>query len=155
TINGTNFGAVQGTGSISFNGVNALVGSWTDSRIVATVAPGTTTGPVVVTISGIASSLASFTVTGSPSISTLSPASGASGSSVTIVGSNFGTIQGSSIVTFNGASALVTTWSNTSIAVRVPSGATSGNVVVTVGSATSNGATFSVVDATGISYVNS
>lgn len=38
----------------------------------------------------------------------------------------------------------VTSWSNTGITVTIPSGATTGNVVVTVGGVTSNGITFTV-----------
>jgi hypothetical protein len=47
-------------------------------------------------------------------------------------------------VTFNGANATPTTWSATSIVVPVPTGATSGNVVVTVNGLSSNGVSFGV-----------
>ena len=77
-----------------------------------------------------------------PNITSLSPNSGAVGSSVTITGANFGTTVGS--VTFNGTGAAVTTWSPSSILVTVPSGATSGNVVVTAGGLGSNGVNFTV-----------
>jgi hypothetical protein len=79
-----------------------------------------------------------------PSISTLSPSSGAVGTSVTIAGLFFGSTQGSSTVNFNGTTASVTSWSDTSINVSVPSGATSGNVVVTASGVTSNPAWFTV-----------
>jgi len=42
-------------------------------------------------------------------------------------------------VTFNGIAATPTGWSATSIGVKVPAGATTGNVVVTVGGVASNG----------------
>ncbi len=81
-----------------------------------------------------------------PAITSLSPTSGGVGTSVTITGANFGASQGSSTVTFNGTSASVcsTCWGATSIVVPVPSGATTGNVVVTVGGAASNGVSFTV-----------
>lgn len=79
-----------------------------------------------------------------PSISSLSPAAGPIGTSVTINGSTFGATQGSSTVTFNGVTATPTNWTNTSIDAPVPAGATTGPVVVTVGSIASNGVTFSV-----------
>ncbi len=65
-----------------------------------------------------------------PSISSLSPASGAVGASVTITDTGFGATKGSSTVTFNGATATnITSWSATSIVAVVPSGAAaSGNV---------------------------
>jgi hypothetical protein len=80
-----------------------------------------------------------------PAISSLSPNSGAVGTPVIISGSNFGSTQGSSTVTFNGTGASVSTWGNASIAAIVPTGATPGNVVVTVNGVSSNGITFTVV----------
>ena len=82
---------------------------------------------------------------GPPSITSLSTTSGVLGASVQISGSNFGSQQGSSTVTFNGTAASIAKWSDSAIVAKVPSGATSGNVVVTVGSSTSNGVNFSVV----------
>jgi RHS repeat-associated protein len=83
---------------------------------------------------------------GTPSITSLNPTSGAVGTSVTITGTNFGSSQGTSTVTFNGTSATPcpTCWSATSITSAVPSGATTGNVVVTVGGVASNGVAFTV-----------
>ena len=77
-----------------------------------------------------------------PTITSLSTTSGPVGAAVTITGSNFGSSQGSSTVTFNGAAATPTSWSATSISVTVPAGATSGNVVVTVSGQASNGIAF-------------
>src|SRR5207245_11233515 len=82
--------------------------------------------------------------TSGPTITNLNPASGVVGTSVTITGTNLGASQGTSTVTFNGTSATPTSWSATSIAVPVPTGATTGNVVVTVGGTASNGVTFTV-----------
>ena len=63
---------------------------------------------------------------------------------MTITGTNFGATQGTSTVTFNGTTATPTSWSATSIVVPVPAGATTGNVVVTVGGLASNGVSFTV-----------
>jgi hypothetical protein len=81
---------------------------------------------------------------GPPSITSLFPNSGAVGTSVTISGSNFGPNQGTSTVKFNGVTASVAAWSNTSITSIVPSGATTGNVLVTVVGVQSNGVGFTV-----------
>ena len=78
-------------------------------------------------------------------ISSLSPASAAVGTPVTITGTNFGATQGTSTVKFNGTAATPTSWSATSIVAPVPAGATSGNVVVTVGGVASNGVAFTVL----------
>jgi len=51
TVNGTNFGATQGSSTITVGGVGAQVVSWSDTQIVITIPPGTNGGPVVVTTS--------------------------------------------------------------------------------------------------------
>src|SRR5262249_58938917 len=101
TIAGANFGSSQGASTVSFNGTTATtVSSWSATSIVAAVPAGATTGNVVVTVSGVVSNGVTFTRT-SPSITNLSPTKGAAGSSVTITGSNFGSSQGTSTVSFN------------------------------------------------------
>src|SRR5260370_776124 len=72
------------------------------------VPAGATTGNVVVTVNGQASNGVLFTVIPPPSISSLSPTSGAVGASVTITGTNYGATQGTSTVTFNGTTACLT-----------------------------------------------
>src|SRR4029077_14125815 len=83
-----------------------------------------------------------------PAIASLTPASGPVGSVVTIAGSNFGATKGTSTVTFNGTTAAPTSWLATSIVVPVPAGATTGNVIVTVGGVASNAMTFTVTTST-------
>ncbi len=150
TITGTNFGATQGT--VTFNGTFAGSASWSSTSIIAAVPNGATTGNVVVTSTaasgGVASNGVLFTVTTSapgPSITSISPTLGPVGASVSILGSNFGASQGTSTVTFHGIAATPTSWSATGIFAPVPSGATTGNVVVTVGGVASNGINFAVV----------
>src|SRR5437660_12631358 len=76
-----------------------------------------------------------------PTITSLTPNTGAVGSSIVIAGSNFGSRKGAGKVKFNGTTATTTSWGASSITATVPPGATTGNVVVTVGSP-SNGVTF-------------
>jgi YD repeat-containing protein len=142
TITGSNFGLTKGNSTISFNGLNGTPTSWSSTTIVVPVPSGATSGNIVATVRGVASNAMSFTVT--PGISSLSPSSGAVGSSITITGTNFGANQGTSTVSFNGTTATPTSWSNTSIVAPVPAGATTGNVIVTVGGLASNGVAFSV-----------
>jgi hypothetical protein len=145
TITGTNFGSTQGSSTVKFNGKAATATGWSITSIVATVPSGATTGNVVVTVSGVASNGVSFTVVSAPSITSLSPTSGAVGASVTVTGTNFGSTQGSGSVTFNGTTGSPTGWGTTSITVPVPSGATTGNVVVFASGVNSNGKTFTVL----------
>ncbi len=148
-VSGTTFGATQGTSTVSFNGTIATTSSWNDTSITVQAPPGTQTGPVVVTVGGQASNGVTFTVT--PTINSLSPTAGSSGTSVTISGTSFGASQGSSTVTFNGTTSAPTSWSHTSIVAAVPAGATSGPVIVNVGGSLSNGVTFTVVTTGSIS----
>ncbi|MGO9095117.1 MAG: IPT/TIG domain-containing protein, partial [Bryobacteraceae bacterium] len=147
TIAGSNFGASQGSSAVTFNGTSAgAASSWSATSITVAVPSGATSGNVVVTVYGAASNGVPFTVIYPPSISSLSPTSGLVGTFVTIAGGNFGWSQGSSTVTFKGTSAgAASSWSATSITVAVPSGATSGNVVVTVYGTVSNGVPFTVI----------
>lgn len=79
-------------------------------------------------------------------ITSLSPASGKPGDTVTITGSGFGATQGSSTVKFVGTTATVVSWSATSIVVTVPNITSTGDVVVNIGGTDSNGVTFTVLN---------
>src|SRR6267378_3789750 len=141
TISGKNFGTT--TDTVTFNGTAATPTIWTPTSIVVPVPAGATNGNVVVTVAGTASNGLLFTFT--PSIISLNTNSAPAGASVTVTGTNFGTTQGTSKVTFNGKVATVVTWSASSIVVNVPVGGT-GNVVVTINSIDSNGMAFTVQD---------
>jgi IPT/TIG domain/FG-GAP-like repeat/FG-GAP repeat len=143
TIAGNGFGSTQGSSTVKFNSTVAAPISWSDSSIAVAVPIGAATGVVTVIVGGTSTS-ASFSIVPSPTISSLSPASAAVGSPITITGSNFGSNQGSSTVTFNGVAASPTSWNSGSIVVPVPGGAASGPVVVNVNGVPSNGAQFSV-----------
>ena len=145
TIAGSGFGIPQGASAVKFNGTTATPTSWSDSSIVVPVPAGATTGAVTIVAGGTTSNGVTFTVTPGPSITSLSPASGAAGTAVTISGQNFGASQGSSVVRFNGVAAAVTSWTNTSIGVTVPNAATTGQVTVTVNGQASNGSAFTVI----------
>lgn len=80
----------------------------------------------------------------------LAPTSGVVGTAVEITGANFGTDQGASTVTFNGTSATPTLWTDSRIVVPVPSGATSGPIVVTVGGVATTGDVFTVISQAGL-----
>jgi chitodextrinase len=145
TITGTNFGAAQGSSTLTFNGKTATPTSWSATSIVAPVPAGATTGSVVVTVGGVSSNGMNFTVTvPPPNITNLNPTSGLVGTSVTITGANFGAAQGTSTVKFNGTLGSPTSWNASSIVVPVPVGATTGNVVVSIGGISSNGVNFTV-----------
>lgn len=78
-----------------------------------------------------------------PSISSLSPTTGAVGTLVTITGADFGATEGA--VTFNDAIAVTLSWSPNSITALVPPEASTGDVVVHADGLNSNGSAFVVV----------
>jgi hypothetical protein len=133
--------------------VNQAFEAFTASGI-STFAPGNHS--IVANYSGDASFTASsspavaFTITAAvaPTITNLNPTSGQVGTPVTITGTNFGATQGTSTVTFNGTAGTPTSWSATSIVVPVPTGATTGPVIVKVGGVASNSLNFTVTAAT-------
>ena len=85
-----------------------------------------------------------------PYINSISPARGEEGMTQTIAGLSFGLSRvAGSIVTFGGgvnaADADYVSWGNSQIQVKIPAGAVSGDVTVTVASQTSNGVRVAVV----------
>ena len=86
-----------------------------------------------------------------PTINSLTPSSGPTGTSVTVGGANFGATQGSSTITFSGAAATPTSWSAGSVVAPVPTSATTGPVVVTVAGVASNGVSFTLLTTGSIS----
>jgi RHS repeat-associated protein len=143
TVNGSGFGTTQGNSYVTFNGWTGNVVSWSGTQIVATVPQGASTGPVTVTVNTIGSNADQIFTMFNPVISSLSPNTGAVGSSVTINGSGFGSTQGTSTVKLNGTAATVTSWSATQIVVTVPN-TVSGSMIVTEGGVASSGVTFTV-----------
>jgi hypothetical protein len=123
TISGTGFGALLNDITVTFNGVAAAVTSWADTAIVATVPGGASTGDVLVTVSGVQSNAAPFTVI-VPVITQLSSGYGSQGDTLTISGMGFGATQLTSSLHSFGSyawpSASIISWSETSIVATVP-----------------------------------
>jgi hypothetical protein len=143
-VTGTSFGDTQGDSTVTFNGVPVSPTSWSNTSLTVSAPGSATTGVIVVTVNGFATNGAPFGVL--PNITAIGPTAGLIGSSVTVSGTTFGQTQGFGGVTFNGVSATVQNWSDSSISVLVPDGATSGNVVVTDHQLlTSNGVNFNVI----------
>lgn len=147
TISGSGFGSTQSTSTITFNGTIAAARgrnatSWTNTAIVVAVPSGATSGSVIVKVGTQSSNAVQFTV--GTVITSLSATSGAPGATIVVNGMGFGAAQGASTITFNGTPGTPSSWSDSSIVVPVPAGATSGNVVVTSGGSASNGVFFTV-----------
>jgi YD repeat-containing protein len=75
-------------------------------------------------------------VAGNLFIFSFTPQQGAPGTLVTINGQGFSSVSSNNIVRFNGTAALITSASTSRLAARVPAGATTGPISVTVGANT-------------------
>jgi IPT/TIG domain len=124
TVNGHFF---TGASAVRFGGVLSGFTVASDSVISTSVPPGALTGPIsVTTIQGTGSSAASFIV--APRITTFSPRQAPIGYTLRIHGVNF---TSTSQVKFNGLAATFDVESDALILATVPSGATSGPIMVT------------------------
>jgi Calx-beta domain/IPT/TIG domain/Fibronectin type III domain len=63
-VSGSNFGAAQGSGSVTFSGIAASVSAWSDTSITTKVPAGATSGPVTVIAHGVKSNSVTFKVGG-------------------------------------------------------------------------------------------
>jgi endoglucanase len=150
TIAGSNFGTAQGTSTVRFGTVGATVTSWSASQISVVVPANLPAGAyaLVVTVNGVSSNAATFTVPVAelmPQITSLSPNQGAVDLAVNVNGTSFGTSQGTSVVRFGTTVASVLLWSNVDVLIRVPNLAPGTYpVTVTVGTRTSNVMNFTV-----------
>ncbi len=152
TITGTQFSAVAGENHVYFNNIEAIVSSSTATELKAVVPQGAATGKVKVELNDVfAESPSDFVVkqaTGSaPVITSFSPASGAAGADITITGHHFSTAAAQNNVLFNETVATVVTADSTSLTVKVPQGAITGAITITVeGRAVSSQQAFAVED---------
>ncbi|MDZ7807217.1 MAG: IPT/TIG domain-containing protein [Gracilimonas sp.] len=80
-----------------------------------------------------------------PTIESIAPDSGTTGTQVTITGSNFSSTASDNIVTFNGVRAELNSAAATELVAFVPFDATTGPVEVTVNGQTATGPTFTVI----------
>lgn len=128
--------------TVTFNGINATVSSSTSTQIVVQVPVGATTGQIIVTCGSNQINFGTFTVGSSaPTVTSFSPTVGAAGTAVTVNGSNFQTGTTSNAVRFGITPAPATSATSTAIGTTVPSGASTGHILVTTpaGQAASSG----------------
>jgi len=164
TLNGTRFGSSQGSGSVTIVAQTSTIDSWTNTAITAQVSAAivdtTNTGSIFMT-QGTGGSSKTHTYANTlrilPRITGFVPTSGSEGGSVTINGNHFCQGAGCPVafdannkVVFTSAvqATVFTSWSATSIVTAIPTGAVSGDVVVTSNTYTSNGKVFTVLSNT-------
>jgi YD repeat-containing protein len=106
TIAGANFGAAQGASRVTFNGVPAIPTSWSATSIAVPVPIGSSTGPVVVTVAGVASNPVTFTGVTGVSGTVTQASSGAPVSGAVVALLQGATVIGSATTNSSGAYAL-------------------------------------------------
>lgn len=136
-ITGTNFSTTASANQVTFNGSAATVSAATATQLTVTVPTVATTGKIAVTVNNkTATSDDDFTVTttsvGAPAITSFTPSSGTTGTTITITGTDFSATAASNTVAFNGTAATVSAASSTQLIVTVPTGATTGKISVNV-----------------------
>ena len=111
--------------------------------MVALVGAGAVSGNVQVLQGGVMSNAVSFNVN-LPHTTSVSPTSGGAGTSVTITGTGFGSLQGSGTVWLGSQSATAVSWSDTQVVAVVAYGALTGIARVQQNSVWSNAVGFTV-----------
>lgn len=143
TITGSNFQTNSAYDVVTFNGIPATItGTPTSTSITVTVPASATTGKISVSVANqTAASSTDFVVVVPPTISSFSPTSGPVGTAVTITGTNFDPVAANNTVTFNGVTAeVVGTPTSTTITTKVPTGAKTGAIGITVNGITATSA---------------
>ncbi|MFZ5441974.1 MAG: IPT/TIG domain-containing protein [Myxococcota bacterium] len=141
TLSGSNFGASGAT--VSIGGVGCPLTSQTHTQALCTVPAGTGVMlPVVLTRSGLTSNALTFSYDAPTLLSVAGPTPTAGGTTLTVVGTNFGTTGAS--VTVGGAACPLTSQTHTEARCTLPAGeGTSVPVVVTRDGLASNAVTLS------------
>jgi hypothetical protein len=143
TVNGSGFGATQGSGQVWLGTANGAVQSWSDTQVVAIVANGSTSGNAQVLQGGVWSNSVPFAVN-SLNVTGVTPNSGAPGTSITITGTGFGSSQGNGTVWLGSTNGQVMSWSNTQVVAVVAPSALTGIARVEQNGVWSNALSFTV-----------
>lgn len=123
TITGNGFSSTAALNQIRFNGILATTLSATATLLTTQVPSGATTGPVTVTVGGLASNGMTFTVANAgspPTLTSVFPNVGSvqGGQQTTLTGTGF--IAGTTVKIGNKAASVLTLVSATSLIVQVP-----------------------------------
>ncbi len=133
TISGKNFGSTRGSSYVKFGTkkVTAYV-SWSSTKIKVKVPDGVS-GEVPVKVYTLAGGSNSKVFSVKPKINAISPISGSIGSYVTISGRGYGSLRGTSYVTFGSKRvSTYSSWTDTKLKVKVPSGIPKGKTTTKV-----------------------
>jgi hypothetical protein len=131
--------------SVTFNNLPVEVLSAMMRRLVVRTPATVTSGPVVVTLKGIRSNSVHFAIEGAPVLTRVTPDAASARTEVRIEGRGFSTTLTQNSVRFGGVTAVVRSAAESLLVAVVPEGASSGSVIVRVGSLESNPLPFTVL----------
>lgn len=144
TISGENFSEKAEENTVKFGSIAATVKTATTTKLTVIVPEEAATGKITVSVDGrSATSENNFTVINSPKINGFAPSSGMVGDEVTISGENFSAELTENTVKIGELTAQVIEASTTQLKIKIPEGAVTESIYVTV-----NGQTASTGDAT-------
>ncbi len=141
TLNGVNFGSTQEDSIVKFGSQTAMIYTWSDTAIEIMAPAETAAGAyqISVEVKREVSNSLQFEVTtpapappAKPVISSILPTSGASGTPVSVYGTDFGNSQGSGKVTLGPVQFEVVSWTDVKIDLKVPPSMGAGQYEVTV-----------------------
>ncbi len=135
-ITGTNFSTSSFEVSVFFNSTMAIVNSSTLTSILVTVPSGTNTGKILIRVKDLGEVVSNEDFIITPEITSFMPSTGLVGTTISIEGKKFSTNFDSNIVKFNGIPTRVTGAISTLLTVKVPIGATTGPITVSIGNET-------------------
>ena len=150
-IEGGNFGEEQGTSTVAVTGTEVTeIRNWSDTSITFLVPEGAVSGKVSVTTDGgttlsseaikieTDTETATETEETAPRVESFFPDAGISSTSITVIGTNFGTEQGTSTVRVGDQVVTdIVTWSNVLIEMRLPTTAVTDQITIQTDSGTS------------------
>jgi YD repeat-containing protein len=134
---GSGFSTTLASNVVKFNGVTATVTAATATQLTVSAPATGSTGPISVTVGAATATTrevfvySSTTITGPPTIVSVSSSCAAPGSTVALTGTNFDVAPGATRVELGSVAAATTVTSPTSLSFVVPLGATSTTRVVT------------------------
>jgi hypothetical protein len=141
TIRGENFSNFTDEVNITFNNIPATVISATTKMIVVKVPANAGTGEVKIDVNDQLTSIAEFKEQ-NLGVAQISPDNGMDGDVITVTGVGFSNNPAENTVSFNGTNATVTSATGTELKVTVPSGVSTGQINVTVGTLSAKGPVF-------------
>ena len=151
TINGSGFSSIPSQDTVTINGVAAQVTYASENRLVVVIPNGATSGNIEITTqNGSITSNSPFTVI-PVSVSSFSPTSATSGTTLTINGGGFDPTPANDTVLINGVAATVISATATQLHITVPANASPGHLTITTSQGTGVSAAPLFVPASGYS----